>query len=492
MTVKNMVQLITYPDSLGGDLNKLIQVLDQFFPNTFEGGIHILPPFPSSGDRGFAPLTYMEIDLRFGSWEDIRKIGEKYPILLDLIINHISSKSSYFQDYLQHGHTSTYADLFIPIEKYWPDKNPPRDDIKKIFLRRQNPFSDYLVQGTGEIKTLWTTFGKTTPSEQVDIDVESKVARELITECLTNFSKHNVKIVRLDAVGYVIKKIGTSCFFVEPEIYQFLDWLKITADSLDIELLPELHADFSSQLRLSDKGYWVYDFILPYMVLDALLFKNSKKLKKYIATRPHKQFTMLDCHDGIPIKPDLNGLFEVESAKKLVEICTQRGGNLSRIFSPNYTEADGFDVHQIRGTYYSMLGCDDNAYLAARALQFFVPGIPQVYYVGLLAGKNDDVDASRTIDGREINRHNYSIREIDQEAQRPVVRNLIKLIRFRNSHPAFSGTFFMNNCSDHEISMGWNDKNYFVKLNIDLLTNKFEIKYSDGFSGKEKVLSLDR
>ena len=82
-----------------------------------------MPPFPSSGDRGFAPLTYMEIDPKFGSWEDIREIGEKYPVLLDLIINHISSKSSYFQDYLRNGYNSAYADLFIPIEKYWPDRN---------------------------------------------------------------------------------------------------------------------------------------------------------------------------------------------------------------------------------------------------------------------------------------------------------------------------------------------------------------------------------
>ena len=104
----------------------------------------------------------------------------------------------------------------------------------------------------------------------------SKVARGLLIECLSNFRKNNVKIVRLDAVGYVIKKIGTSCFFVEPEIYQFLDWLKSIADSLEIELLPELHADYSSQLRLSDKGYWIYDFILPYMVLDALPFKTVR------------------------------------------------------------------------------------------------------------------------------------------------------------------------------------------------------------------------
>ena len=100
MAVKNKVQLITYPDSLGGDLKSLNQVLETYFPNTFKGGIHILPPFPSSGDRGFAPLTYTKIDPKFGDWQDIRKIGEKHDVLLDLMVNHISRQSVFFKDFL--------------------------------------------------------------------------------------------------------------------------------------------------------------------------------------------------------------------------------------------------------------------------------------------------------------------------------------------------------------------------------------------------------
>jgi sucrose phosphorylase len=488
--VKNKVQLITYPDSMGGDLETLAQVLERFFPNLFEGGIHILPPFPSSGDRGFAPLTYLEIEPRFGSWQDIKTIGAKYPVLLDLIINHISSQSTYFKDFLNNGSDSRYADLFIPIEKYWPAGNPTREEVNQIFLRRETPFSDYSIHHTGEVKTLWTTFGKTTPSEQIDIDVHSQVAQQLITECFLNFSENNVKVVRLDAIGYVIKKIGTSCFFVEPEIYQFLDWLKGIANSVEIELLPELHAELSAQRRLSQQGYWIYDFILPYMILETLILKNSKKLKEYLAFRPHRQFTMLDCHDGIPVKPDLDGLYQADRAKQVVKTCLQRGGNLSRIFSPKYKDPDGFDVHQIRGTYYSMLGCDDNAYLISRALQFFVPGIPQVYYVGLLAGKNDETDKVKTLDGREINRHNYSIEEIDQEVQRPVVRKLIRLIEFRNFHPAFNGNFHLNECMDHEISLSWGNHHDFARLYIDLQKNAFEISYSDRLSGQEELLSL--
>src|SRR5690625_445738 len=106
MTVRNQVQLITYPDSLGGDLKALDDILAKYFPDIFKGGIHILPPFPSSGDRGFAPLTYLEIEEEFGSWEDVKTLGEKYDLLLDLMINHISKRSKYFQDFLAKGKQS--------------------------------------------------------------------------------------------------------------------------------------------------------------------------------------------------------------------------------------------------------------------------------------------------------------------------------------------------------------------------------------------------
>ncbi len=184
---------------------------------------------------------------------------------------------------------------------------------------------------------------------------------------------------------------------------------------------------------------------------------------------------MLDCHDGIPVKPDLNGVYDADSAKRVVNTCLQRGGNLSRIFSPAFKDPDGFDVHQIRGTYYSMLGCDDVAYLAARALQFFVPGVPQVYYVGLLAGANDHAAIS-SADGREINRHNYSLGEIAQALERPVVRNLLRLIAFRNSHPAFNGIFRLEPCSTSELILRWEHGDAHARLHIDLEANKFEIR----------------
>jgi sucrose 6(F)-phosphate phosphorylase len=488
MAVRNKSQLITYPDSLGGDLRTLGHVLDRYFPEMFEGGIHILPPFPSSGDRGFAPLTHLQIDPRFGSWREIKEIGDKHPVLLDLVVNHMSSKSPYFQDYLQNGPGSPYAGLFIPIEKYWPNRTPSKKDIEGIFLRRPSPFSEYPIKATGETRTLWTTFGKTDPSEQVDIDVDSPIARNLMAKCVSTFGKHQVRMVRLDAVGYVIKKIGTSCFFVEPEIFQFLEWLKSTADEFGIEVLPELHTDLPTQTRLAQKGYWTYDFVLPYLILEAFVLRDSNGLKAYLAVRRHRQFTMLDCHDGVPIKPDLNGLYDPDRARRVTQICIQRGANLSKVFSPKFRDPDGFDVHQIRGTYYSLLGSNDQAYLAARALQFFVPGIPQVYYVGLLAGENDEIQAQGTGDGREINRHNYTLEEIDRAVQRPVVQNLIRLTRFRDSHPAFNGKCSLDTCSDHEVLLRWDHRQDYARLHIDLRTDAFEITHTDPGSHKATAL----
>ncbi len=486
MSIKNKVQLITYPDSLGGNLKILNEVLHKYFENIFRGGIHILPPFPSSGDRGFAPLTYLEIDPQFGNWQDIREIGKEHDVLLDFTVNHISAQSKYFKDFLKHGNNSKYADLFLTINKIFPDGNPDREEIEKIFLRRENPYSDFTIKKTGEVERIWTSFGKVTPSEQIDLDVTSELTKELFREFMNNFSKNNVKIVRLDAIGFIVKKLGTSCFMVEPEIYDHLEWIKKLADPLDIEILPEVHAHYTTQFKLADKGFWIYNFVLPYMILESLMFGNSERLKSYLKVRPQRQFTMLDCHDGVPIMPDLNDLVDVKDIKKVVDLCLQRGANLSLIFSPKHRTTDGFNVHQIRGSYYSLLNSDDDAYIAARAIQLFVPGIPQIYYVGLLAGENDFENVNRTGEGREINRHNFTLDEIENAVQKDVVKRLIKLMKFRNEYPAFDGNFKVLDSSDNSLKLAWYCDSFKCGLEVDLINYQSTITFND-IHGNEEI-----
>jgi len=479
MSVKNKVQLITYPDSLGGSLKGLQEALDRFFPGLFEGGIHILPPFPSSGDRGFAPLTYLEIDPTLGSWDDIRILGERYDILLDLMVNHISARSRFFRDFLENGRASEWADLFLTLEKIWPDGEPVQADIDRMFLRRVRPYSTFQTGATGTEEKVWTTFGKQDPSEQVDFDWQSPLFRRLIAGFLDHFSRHGVTIVRLDAVGYLVKRPGTSCFFVEPEIFEFLDWIAEIAEAKGIALLPEVHAPLAIQESLAQHGFWTYDFILPYAILEALTIRSPMRLRPYLQTRRARQVTMLDCHDGIPIKPDMDGLYTPEDARRLVRACLDRGGNLSLVVSAEHQDPDGFDVHQIRGTYYSLLGCDDDAYIAARAIQFFAPGVPQVYYVGLLAGKNDVEAVARTGEGREINRHNFTLDEIGAAAGREVVRRLERLIRLRNSHPAFDGEFRVLESADTRLRLGWSSGVEKCALEVDFASNQSSVETVD-------------
>src|SRR5699024_7478610 len=147
--LKNAVQLITYPDSLGGDLYTLKELLENDFSDIFSGGVHILPPFPSSGDRGFAPLTYIEIDKKFDTWKDVKDIGENFDFLVELMVYHIYKQSGYFKEFMEKIRKSRYADLFITLDKIWEDGIPKHEDINKMFLRRKKQFSTYTIEDTG-------------------------------------------------------------------------------------------------------------------------------------------------------------------------------------------------------------------------------------------------------------------------------------------------------------------------------------------------------
>jgi sucrose phosphorylase len=416
-------------------------------------------------------------------------LGDRYDILLDLMVNHISSRSPFFVDFLTYGRASEWADLFITLDKYWPGGKPAQQDIDRMFLRRKRPYSTFKVGAAGIDENVWTTFGKTDPSEQIDLDWKSPLFRGLIATFLEDFSRHGVKIVRLDAVGYLVKKLGTSCFFVEPEIYEFMDWIGAMASAKGITLLPEVHAQPAIQGRLSQHGYWTYDFILPYTILEALIIKSSLRLRPYLLSRSPKQFTMLDCHDGVPVKPDMDGLYAPEDVRRLVQKCLDRGANLSLVVSPEHQDPDGFDVHQIRGTYYSLLGCDDDAYIAARAIQFFAPGVPQVYYVGLLAGQNDVGAVALTGEGREINRHNFTMDEIKVAAEKDVVRRLERLIWLRNQHPAFDGEFQVLDSADSRLRLAWSKLGDSCILDVDFVSMNSTVECV-GVAGREERVRL--
>jgi sucrose phosphorylase len=462
-----------YPNSLGGGLPQLSALLEDRLAGLFHG-VHVLPPFPSSGDRGFAPLTYHEIDPRFGTWDDIRRMGERHDVVLDLMINHISRQSPEFQDFERRGRRSPYADLFITIDKIWPHGGPPRADIDLIFLRKpDSPFSTVTIRESGEQEQVWTSFG----SEQIDLDITTDSTGAMITDWLRSFASQGVRIVRLDAVGYVVKKAGTSCFMVEPEIYEVLAWVTEEAASFGLTLLPEVHDAYSTHRRLSEHGMWTYDFVLPGLVLHALETGDARRLASHLEAMPARVFTTLDCHDGIPVRPDLDGILAPAEMLELASLIEQRGGNVNRILSSSH--AGDVDIHQMNCTYYSALDGDDDRYLAARAIQLFSRGIPQVYYVGLLAGANDRAAMEQTGDGRAINRHDFTADEIDSELDRPVVQRLVDLIRLRNTHPAFDGTLDVELVDRSKFRLLWRAATLFCSLDVDLASGRITVDGGD-------------
>jgi sucrose phosphorylase len=466
-------QLLTYPDSLGGDLSAIRTLLDGPLGGLFSG-VHILPPFPSSADRGFAPITYREIDPRFGSWEDIAAIAADHDVLLDLMVNHISRQSGEFRDFAEHGRHSRWADLFITVDKVWPDGQPPADDVARIFLRKpDHPFTTITIGDSSQQETIWTSFGTADWSEQVDLDLRAPATRALITDWLTFLASRGVSIVRLDAVGYVVKKAGTSCFMVEPEIWEVLEWLAGVAEGLGLALLPEVHDVYATHEKLTAHGYWTYDFVLPGLVLDAFGSGDATRLAAHLERSPERQFTTLDCHDGMPVRPDLDGILEPAEMLRLADGVLAHGGNVNRILSASHT--DEVDVHQLNCTYYSALGEDDDRYVAARAIQLFARGVPQVYYVGLLAGANDHRAVERFGEGRAINRHDYTPDEIEAALERPVTRRIIELIRLRRSHPAFAGRLAVASPDPATLHMTWSSGAHRCSLEVDLATGRMSV-----------------
>jgi sucrose phosphorylase len=473
MSFQNKVILITYGDSLGGNLGRLADLLDGELAGAF-GAVHVLPPFPSSADRGFAPTTYERIEPALGDWPDMERIGRGRGLVVDMMVNHISRQSAYFKDFIAHGRSSRYADYFITLDKVWPDGVPKQADVAKIHLRKPGgPFSDIEI-ASGGVERVWTSFGGRDWSEQIDLDVGSSATRGLFESTLRDLKSHSVSTVRLDAVGYVIKKPGTNCFFVEPEIWDFLDWIKAAADRIGIELLPEVHAELSYNVKLAERGYWVYDFGLPALVLHSFFSGSAAELRSYLGRCPRHQCTTLDCHDGIPILPDLTGILDVANMRRIVDRCVERGANVSRILSDD-GKVEGFDAHQINISYYSAMGEDDEAYLAARAIQLFAPGIPQIYYVGLLAGRNDPATVVTTGDGRYINRHDYSAAEVRAELDRPVVRRLLELIELRNSQPAFSGDLSIGGSGPSRLELAWSSGSNRCSLSVDFAAKRASI-----------------
>jgi sucrose phosphorylase len=440
--MRNKVQLITYADRLGeGTIASLTDVVRTRFPGVYEG-VHILPFFtPFDGaDAGFDPVDHTSVDPRLGSWDDITELSRTHDIMVDTIVNHMSWKSRQFQDVMRQGESSPYSSMFLTMSSVFPE-GATEADLAGIYRPRPGlPFTHY--QWGGVTRLVWTTF---TP-QQVDIDTDSEKGWAYLVSILDRLSASHVRYIRLDAVGYGAKQAKTSCFMT-PKTFDLISRIKQEAGRRGLETLIEVHSYYRKQMEIASKVDRVYDFALPPLILHALFTGRTEALGRWMRIRPMNAVTVLDTHDGIGVidigsdqlDRSMHGLISDEDVDALVNAIHRNTHGES--LAATGGAASNLDLYQINSTYYSALGCDDQRYLAARAVQFFVPGIPQVYYVGALAGANDMELLRRTNNGRDINRHRYSTAQIDENLRRPVVKSLNALCRLRNTLDAFDGEF---------------------------------------------------
>jgi sucrose phosphorylase len=417
----------------------------------------------------------------------VARLSRSLDTVVDLIVNHMSTDAAQFRDVLDRGDASPWAGMFLTFDRVFP-RGATEEQILRIYRPRPGlPFTPMVSRGSRR-RLLWTTF----TSRQVDLDVCDPQTERYLLGILELLAEHGVAMVRLDAVGYAVKTPGTSCFMTD-ETLDYVDKLCGQAGGLGIKVLAELHSHFDQQIRMAAAVDRVYDFALPPLVLHALLTGDGRPLQRWVKLRPTNAITVLDTHDGIGVVDvgtdqtgaDPTPLLNADQVRELARRVHENSEGTS-VLATGQT-VDEQDIYQIDCTFYDALGRDRRRYLLARLLQFFLPGIPQVYYVGLLAGRNDPALLARTGDGRELNRRRYRDDDVIQALGQPVVQDLLRLIRFRNQHPAFQGTFSCLDALDGSFVLAWRNGPQEARLAPNLAAGTWTVSYTDPGGGERSA-----
>ena len=311
---------------------------------------------------------------------------------------------------------------------------------------------------------------------QMDLNIKSPLVWEFYDNTLKTLAGYGAKIVRLDALASAPKEPGEKNFLNEPGTWDLLEKVRKLADKYSLTLLPEIHASYGEKNyeQIAEKGYMTYDFFLPGLIIDALESGDGKHLYDWAEELIEKDIhtvNMLGCHDGIPLL-DLKGLLSEERIQNLIDTVVGRGGYVKDLHGQKNM------YYQVNATYYSALGEDDAKMLLARALQLFMPGKPQIWYLDLFAGKNDHEAVKRAGAGghKEINRTNLTAEQMEEALKKPVVARQLELLRFRSTCPAFAKESRITVNSDgNKMEFTWENDGYQAKLMADLKTFEFVI-----------------
>ncbi len=438
--------LITYGDSLLARDRPPLAALGHFASSRLRdlvSGIHILPFFPSSSDYGFAVIDHLRVDPELGGWDDIARLGTGFKLMFDFVLNHASARSEWFRAFLRGE---------PPYDRFFITANPG-SDLSAVTRPRATPLLTPVGTAAGE-RWVWTTFS----ADQVDLNYASPEVLMRMVEVMLAYVEHGAELLRMDAVGYLWKEIGTSCI----HLAQTHEVVKLLREVLDevaprVAIITETNVPHRENVSYfgdgHDEAQMVYQFALAPLVLDAFARADAGQLSDWASmlTTPTARttfFNFLASHDGIGVVP-ARGILSDTQVDSLVRRILAHGGEVSMKVNPDGSQSS----YELNATFFDALsdpadlsepaGIKCDRFLSAQAIMLALAGVPGIYIHSLFGSHNDDDGFRRSGWKRDLNHERLHLDEIEARLDRAdaestqVFTRYAHLLRVRRAQPAF-------------------------------------------------------
>ena len=435
--------LISYGDSIISTKDKRLKTLKKFvdeFITPHFNNIHILPFFPFSSDDGFSITDYKKVRDDLGSWEDISLLSKDYRVMADIVINHASKHSEYFQEFVRGN--DEYKDFFITI-----DNNKGFEEV--VRPRSSDLFQD--IEINNQKKYLWCTFSH----DQIDLNFKNPDVLLFFIKLIYLYLVQGIKVFRLDAVAFLWKEKSTNCLNL-PQTHEVVKLIRTILDNYNQNTLLITETNLPNLENLSyfgngDEANAIYNFTLPPLLLWTLLMGDSTALRKWSMSMPPAKeqttyFNFIASHDGIGLRPTENILTDQERGT-LIDIVKEFGGVISNRKKPDGTETvyelNIALIDAMKGTFKGIDHMQVERFIACHAIMLSLEGIPAFYIHSVLGTTNDYELMKKNSQNRSINRKSWDFDEIknklldDKSINNQVYKSIIDLIKIRKKQPAF-------------------------------------------------------
>jgi sucrose phosphorylase len=437
------IVLITYGDSIiktaQPPLHTLKVFLDNHLKNTINS-VHILPFFPYSSDDGFSVIDYSSVNESLGSWQDITEIGKAYQLMSDLVINHCSSRSAWFDNFIKGEGTG--HDFFFTAQL--------DDNLSAVVRPRTSPLLKEVITGKGQ-KFVWCTFSH----DQVDFDFRNPEVLKAFAAIIRQYLDRGVKIFRFDAIAFIWKIVGRDSINL-PQTHEIVRLLRTLIESADPQAIIITETNIPNTQNLTyfgnaNEAHGIYNFSLPPLLINTLLTGNCLYLKRWLMSMPPSQdgtlyFNFIASHDGIGLRP-AEGLLSDTELDSLIHTIERFGGKISWRTS-NTGEQKAYEMNialydALQGTVAGKDQWNFERFICAHAVMFALEGIPGIYIHSMLGTQNDYKKLANTHNNRSINRHCWHEEALEAALadsslhHAKVLSNLKTLLNIRIKQPAF-------------------------------------------------------